>query len=106
LIDPIRSIDKRRTIFQLTAAVSIHYQRVGFAAELHNPQAELGVAGAEIAHAGGQCQCTIFFCFPEICCLQSKILILLHHFVKMQKLPPFVGILIHSDLHHMLMAIH
>jgi hypothetical protein len=48
LIDPVGSIDKRRPIFRLTADVSIHYQRVGFAAELHNPEAELGVAGAEM----------------------------------------------------------
>jgi hypothetical protein len=60
LIDPVGSIDKRRPIFQLTAAVFIHHQRVSTTIELHNPQAVLGVAGAEIAHSGGQCLCAIF----------------------------------------------
>jgi hypothetical protein len=49
--------------------------------------------------------CAHFICFAETCYLQLKILNLLHHFMKMHKPSPFVGILIHSDLHHMLMTI-
>jgi hypothetical protein len=37
--------------------------------------------------------------------LGATVRCMLYHFIKIQKLPPFVGMLIHSDLHHIFMVI-